>query len=474
MKLQFNGAARTVTGSCFLLTTKRSKILIDCGMFQGIGIEDKNYEGFRFNAEEIDYVIITHSHLDHCGMLPKLYKDGFRGKVFMTPPTRSVVEYMLLDSAKVQEIRYKDSQDQVAKYKGWKIKSAYSDAVVVSKPIYNTVDVNNLFNHFISVDFLNDRYITRGIKFSFLRVGHALGAASVLLSVNEGKGEKRLLFSGDIGNSESKLDNRFDYAKRADYVVMESLYGGVSRESRKETEENLLDSINKTLSSGGNVIIPTFTYQRSQELLFFLREAIENNLISNKVRVFLDSPLAINITNVYKKYYKYLNPSITKRFKSGESLFNHRNIVFVQKGYESKRIKKRRGSIILAGHGMCAGGRVLYHLIDNLEDKRSSVNLVGFQAEGTLGRELLDGKTDVIVNDVKLKVKAAIRSFPGFSAHASSKDLLSWLAKVNKKYLKKVFLVHAEESITEKFEKILEKKGYRTIVPEMGMEYEIV
>lgn len=473
MQIQFLGAARTVTGSSFLLKTRKANILIDCGMFQGIGFENRNYESFEFDPRSIDYAILTHSHLDHCGMLPKLYKYGFRGNVFMTPPTREIVEHMLLDSAKVQVLKFREWKRK-EKYQSWSLKKSRNDKSSLHKPIYNTTDVLGLFKHFKTIKFGSKFDTNKGLSFSFLRVGHALGAASVILTVtDDDKEEEKILFSGDIGNYASKLDSRFDYSKSADYVVMESLYGGKEHEDRDLDEQRLIKVINRTLSRGGNVIIPSFTYQRSQEVLYTLKTLIESKRIPDNMNVYLDSPLAIKVTDVYKKYYNYLNPEIVKKERSGESLFSHKNFIFLKDSRVSKKIRGKRGSIIIAGHGMCAGGRVIYHLLDNLRDKRCSVVFVGFQAEGTLGREIVDGANEVIIEGTKVKVKAEIVRLFAFSAHAGNSGLLRWVTSVDKKRIKKVFLVHAEEQMSLVFQDILKKRGYSVMVPEWKKVYNL-
>lgn len=468
MKIQFLGATRTVTGSCFLVESKWGKYLIDCGMFQGVGIERRNYEKFVFDPRSIDFVILTHAHLDHCGMLPKLYRYGFRGKVYMTVPTRAVVEHMLVDSAKVQEIRYQQSKEDRM---GEKLEDY--DFYSLNKPIYDTKDVFGLLGNASTHEFGEDVEINKGISFKFLRVGHALGASSILLSIQEEEDHKKILFSGDLGNPRQKLDRCFDSAKFAHYVIMESLYGARKKEDRSVTEKNFAKAINRTLERGGNVIIPAFTYQRSQEILYVIKNFLLAKKVPERVKIYLDSPLAIKVTREYKRFFRYLNPNIIKKYKDGEDLFYLRNLVLLENAQRSKRVRKRRGSIIIAGHGMCAGGRMIYHLIENLPDKRSSVLFVGFQAEGTLGREIVDGAREVIIEDKKVKVKAEIVRLYGFSAHAGNDDLLHWLGCFKKSMIKKVFLVHAEEETSLKFERVLKSETYPVIVPEWKKVYKL-
>lgn len=472
MKIQFLGATRMVTGSCFLVESGGRKILIDCGMFQGVGVEEKNWEDLVFNPENLDAVILTHAHLDHCGLLPKLYKYGFRGKVYSTIPTRAIIEHILLDSAKVQELRYQEGirgskrSKRDFKRNDWKLVSQ-RDEVGGSypKPIYDTVDVLGLLENTEAVDFKKLIHLNNIFSFSFLRVGHAIGAASVKLVVREKGKKKVLLFSGDIGNATQELDSRFDYCNEADYVIMESLYGGKLHDDRIESERRFKEVINRTVGKRGNVIIPSFTLQRTQETLYILRKLIENNQISKNIKIYIDSPLAIKITEIYKQHYENLNPEVIKKIRSGENLFSMKNFIFIKDAKMSRRIRKRRGSIILAGSGMCVGGRIVYHLLHNLSDKRSSIVFVGFQAEGTLGRKILGGKDEVIVENKLVRVKADIVRLAGFSAHADHNQLMKWLRAVDKSRLEKVFLIHAEEKVVFKLKEILMREGYDVIIP---------
>lgn len=473
MKIRFLGATRTVTGSCYLVSTERARFLVDCGLFQGIGVEDRNYEDFEFDPASIKFVVVTHSHIDHCALLPKLYKEGFRGKVYTTIPTRGVMEHMLLDSANVQEIKYREASRKSKSNKGWQLKQYIEEEIPLKRPIYDTRDVLGLLKTVEPVKFNQDLKVSKGIKIRFLRVGHALGAASILITVKEGREEKKVLFSGDMGNTRARLDSRYDYPKKADYVVMESLYGGVEHEDRDQTEKEFVEAINKTRTRGGNVLIPAFTYQRSQEILYILKKAIERGDISEDVKIYLDSPLAIKILDGYKKFYKFLNPAIVSKVKSGGELFACKNFILSRWARDSRRIKRNRKSIVIAGHGMCAGGRIIYHLLDNLSDKRASILFVGFQAEGTLGREIIDGAKEIMIDSKKVKVKAEIVKLFGFSAHADNNDLLKWVESLDKRVLDKIFLVHAEEKISFDFKKILEDRGYKAVVPEWKKEYSL-
>lgn len=472
MDIQFLGAARTVTGSSFLVQTGGTRILVDCGMFQGVGVEKFNYDEFDVDPKSIHAVLLTHSHLDHCGLIPKLYRYGFRGKVFMTPPTRHVVEYMLLDSAKVQGIRHKEASKS-RKHKGWEIVSKKEENILDQKPIYDTSDVLGVLKGFRVLHFGKAVKVAKNIECTYLRAGHALGAASILLRIQEGGKNRTILFSGDIGNPRQLLDTQFDYAKNADYIVMESLYGGRYHEDRKENESEIAEVITKTISERGNVIIPAFTYQRSQEMLALLRLFFDEKKIPGNIPVYLDSPLAIKITNVYKQFYSYLSSKIHAKYKTGTQLFNADNFVFLKSNRESIKIRKKPGSIILAGHGMCVGGRVIFHLIEKLPDPHSSVLFVGYQAEGTTGREIVDGAKKVFVDETEVPVRANIHRYSAFSAHADHNDLLHWLEQVDKKKVRKVFLVHAEEEMGLAFKRAITQKGYTAVVPKRRQQFQL-
>ena len=463
MKIRFTGAVRTVTGSCHFLEIGDFKLLVDCGMYQGINIEGKNHEDFTFDPKEIDAVLLTHSHLDHCGRLPKLYKKGFRGKVYCTHPTRDISELILFDSAKVQQIKYKEYQRNKHKKKD---KGKFSQNI--PHPIYTTKDVSSFLNHMVPIDFNNEFHLNNDIKAVFIRAGHALGAASVKLIVDDTNEKKNIIFSGDLGNKTETLDSEIDYPKDADYVIMESLYGNKNHADRSKSEKKFIEMINKTLSRGGNVIVPAFSLQRSQEILYTLRRFIEKNQIPTDTKIYFDSPLAIRITEVYKKYYDYLNPKVVSRFRSGGEIFDMKNIIFIPNHKKSMRIQKQRGSIIVAGSGMCTGGRVIYHLAENLPDKRSSVVIVGFQAEGTLGREIVEGARKVKIGSKNINIKADILRLFTFSAHADKNHLMEWLGGMDKEKIKKVFLIHGEAEISKSFYKYLLKENYPAILPHPG------
>lgn len=463
MKITFYGAAEVVTGSCYVLEIKNFKIMVDCGMFQGIEVEERNYESFSFSPADIDVVVLTHSHLDHCGLLPKLYKLGFRGTVYATPPTRAITELMLLDSAKVQELRFRDGKKK--RYKGWNVGISDASQVSFRKPIYDTTDVMNLMMHFEVLSFKKSKNIAPDIQLTFLRAGHALGAASAKLRILEGRSFKDIVFSGDLGNRTQRLDSVIDYPDSADFVVMESLYGGRFHEDREKAEKEFGEIIVRTYNSNGNIVLPSFTYQRTQELLYTLKVLLEKKKIPEDIKIYLDSPLAIRVTEIYKKYFEYLNPAVISGGRGGNALFSYKNVIALASNRESMRIRKKKGSIIIAGHGMCVGGRVIYHLIENLPDPHSAIIFVGYQADGTLGRQIVDGEKEVMIEGKKVTVRASISRLDAFSAHADHNQLLKWINGVDIKKVRKTFLVHADTTCSIPFQKALARERRVAVIP---------
>ena len=385
---------------------------------------------YDFNPAELDFVLITHAHIDHIGLLPKLVKHGFRGPIYLTNETSAVAYHLLLDSAKIQENNLRDSRWRPSR----------------GKLIYDTTDALETIALFRPVKF-DDEVNIDGVVVKFERAGHALGAASIMCKVDS----KIIYFSGDLGRSEHPFLQPFDLAPRnADFVIMESLYGGIYHEQRAETIAKFERSINDIFNRNGNVIIPAFALQRTQEILYTLKKSYQDKQINKLEGVNLDSPLAQKITEVYT-HSIFLNNSL------GKDLFEFEQLRFIRNPKKLTR-SKFESSIIIAGSGMCEGGRILGHLNKYLPDPRNGVLIVGFQAEGTLGRELLSGAKSVTINKKSVPVRAEIEDFLGFSAHADHKDLTLWLNRFDKKNLRKIFLVHAE---TERMDAFIDKENLK-------------
>lgn len=460
MKIKFLGAAKTVTGSCYLVDCDDFRFLVDCGMFQGQDVGALNYIDFDFDPAQIDFAILTHAHIDHSGLLPKLVKKGFKGKVFATTPTIPIVEALLLDAARIQ---------------------GYENRLHNTDPLYDERDVEELMSLLRPVEFDSNFAPLSSygdLEVQFIRAGHILGAASVFIRHKD----KSILFSGDIGRSVDSLVEGFDTSRLSalnpDFVVMESLYGGNHHQERRLAVDELLSTINKTLLRNASVVIPCFSLHRSQEFIEIFDLAFMNSIIKNNVQIFFDGRLTNSITDLYRKYENYLNQE-RKTYYSEVGFANNdtsgsfysKNIVFSRSSKKSLKIGGKKNSVFVAGSGMADGGRVLRHLKLHIENPSDSVIFVGYQAEGTLGRSLVDGEKSIMIDGDRYDVRAQIELISGFSAHADNSDLLSWLGAISKNKLSKVFLTHSDVDRSENFKKQIEKDMVDVYIPGIGDEF---
>lgn len=445
MKITFLGATRTVTGSCYLVENDTVKFLVDCGLFQGEDVYERNYEKFDFDPKGIDFVVLTHAHMDHSGLLPKLVKEGFKGKIYTTIPTTQLSEILLLDAAKIQEGNQRRG------------KGAES-----GKMLYSTPDSLKTISLLSSQTFDDVVQPADGVKFKFISAGHILGAACVLLEIED----KKIVFSGDLGRIDEAIIPSFKQTSKefnADYVVMESLYGGVTHQTRLDAENELIEIINHTIQRGGNVVIPSFAVHKTQELLVILKKAFENNEIDRGIQVVLDSPLASKATKIYAQNSLYFDDV---KYKNTESnFFGFPNLKITTSHKESLKLSGKQKTIYIAGSGMVEGGRVIRHLIHHLGDQKHSVIFVGYQAEGTKGREILEGAGEVKLDKKHIRVQASIERIEGFSSHADHNDLLIWLENFKTERLKKVFLTHADIERSYALEDDLKKLDYSPYIP---------
>ncbi|BCX14077.1 MAG: MBL fold hydrolase [Candidatus Dojkabacteria bacterium] len=422
--IEFGGAAETVTGSNFLVKSSRGTFIVDCGMFQGPDVEYRNLEDFNYDPSSVDFAVLTHAHLDHCGLFPKLVREGFSGKIYATTSTISLATEILLDSAKIQENNFKRG-------------IPFGKFVDEVKLIYNSKDASDTISQFVSVNFRDTFEPVEGIKITFIRAGHVLGAASVEVEIDDVDGKRTILFSGDIGRAKEKIIDSYDlvYKSNPDYILLESLYGGMFHPPIEDSTQDLLNIVNETLERGGNVFIPSFALQRTQLLLTIFKHAKLNGSLDQDVHVWLDSPLAQRITNIYLKSLQ----------QTDEPLFDFPNLHYVKKYKESIKLRKHKGQIIIAGSGMADGGRIVEHLFHGLKNKKNSVVFVGYQAEGTMGRVLVEGTKKVRIGTKNIPVNARIEYLHGFSAHGDTVDYENWLEPKKSDNLKKVFLIHAEK-----------------------------
>lgn len=454
--LTFCSGTRSVTGANYLLETEHSKILVDCGLIQGTRhTEKQNYEKFPYDASQIDAVFITHAHIDHTGRLPKLVKDGFHGKIYMTRPTRDFSEIMLEDSQGLM---------------------AYEAKREKKKPLYTKQDVLKTFDFIEGVDYDKKIQITPDIKVRFRDAGHVLGSAIIEIFINAGR-EIRVVFSGDIGNPPVPLLKPTTFIKEADYVVMESTYGDRQHESIDKRKNLLEDVIEDTIARGGTLMIPAFAIERTQELLYELNSLVENHRVP-EAPVFIDSPLAIRATEIYKKYPEYFNKEAIYLIESGDKIFQFPRLKLSLTTEESKAINDvPPPKIIIAGSGMSTGGRILHHERRYLRDPNSTILFIGYQVVGSLGRRILDGAQEVKIFGETLPVKCEVRAIGGYSAHADQDKLRAWVKhiKEGRRELKKVFVVQGEEGPALALVQLLrDHLGIDATAPMLGERVELI
>lgn len=442
------GAAQNVTGSCHLVELLDIKILVDCGMFQGeFGVE-KNYDDFEFEPSEIDYLIITHGHLDHIGRVPKLIKDGFDGVILATEATKEIANIMLNDSAKILKEEYKTLRRK-AKRRG--------DEKRITEPLYTQDHVKEVFlTEWHTVEYNQKLKLSKDIKITFKDAGHILGSAFVMIDYKDEKKNKRVVFSGDIGSKERMILDPLESLEKADTLFMESTYGDRNHRSLKESIKEFKETIINTLERDGNVIIPSFALERTQEILWLLNNMEADGELQG-CQVFLDSPLAAKATRLYAKYPVHLNEELELHVEENGNPFRFASLNISSTKRESLMINKvKERAIIIAGSGMCHGGRIMHHLKHRLWSEKNCVIFVGFQVEGTLGREIIDGYEYVKIYGEDIVVKAEVATINGFSAHAGQDDMIEWMSNV--KDLKNLYLIHGEEDKMKIFTKKIKEE----------------
>lgn len=436
------GAAEVVTGSChFVKFDDGTKILVDCGMFQGLD-EWKNYEPLGFDPSQIDYLLVTHGHLDHVGRIPLLYKEGFRGKIIATPATFDLMKIVLLDTAHLMAEDYATA---------FKKAQRRGEEESVKKPLYSKEDVKAALRlPRRTVKYGQTFKLARNITVRYKDAGHIVGAAFIEIEYQDGNIHKHVVFSGDLGNRQVHLNPPPQTAFASANVFVESTYGDRLHKDYASSVAEFKEVILKTLKHDGTVLIPSFAIERTQQLLCILGEMSRKGELPHRTEVFLDSPMAIKTTRVYEKYKNLLSDYC----KNLDEPFSFPNLRFATTTNASKRINGKKGpNIIIAGSGMCNGGRILHHFKHRIWDKRNAVIFVGYQAEGTLGREIIEGAKFIEIYGERIKVNAQIYTINGFSAHADQKELTDWLSAIDG--LQKIFLIHGEEDKQQIFKKHL-------------------
>jgi metallo-beta-lactamase family protein len=452
MKIAFHGAARTVTGSKHLLTLKNGKkILLDCGMFQGLGREtDVLNREFGFEAKEVDVMILSHAHIDHSGLIPKLVKDGFTGTIFCTPATRELTNVLLADSAMIQvdEVKYAN-------------KRRAADGLPYLRPLYTMDDAKKCAEHFREMDYGNWFDVTDGVQAMYTDAGHIIGSACVHIKVNEDGKETHISFSGDVGRYRDMILKSPEVFPQADYILLESTYGNSLHDQNVTTPDLLLRWVEKAcVQKKGKLIMPAFSVGRTQELLYSLNQLEQENRLPD-LDYFVDSPLSIEATEVVKHYPQYFNKTIQKLMQSDKDPFSFKGLRYIQSVEQSKLLNFQNGpTVIISASGMADAGRVKHHISNNIENARNTILLTGYCEPHSLGGRLMAGEKEVNIFGVEHQVNAEIGAIRSMSAHGDYEDLSQWLSCQDKQQVKKLFLVHGEYEVQLDFQQWLIKKGY--------------
>lgn len=459
-KLTFYGATEGVTGSSYVLETDNKTILLDCGLFQGSREEEKaNKESFQFEVNKIDAVILSHAHLDHSGRLPKLVADGYSGPLYMTNPTSELLEVMLKDAASLQQ---RDTE--------WENKRRRRAGKAEIEPVYTIEDVEQALSLCEPFGYGSRQEIYDGIEVCFRDAGHILGSSIVEVFITESGVQKKLVFSGDLGNSCAALLRDPEVVEEADVLLLESTYGDRNHRSMDETLDEFERIITEASENGGNILIPSFAVGRTQEIIFRLGELYQKGMLRHQA-VYLDSPMAIAVTEIYHRYQNVYNSedAAAMHHKTSGSLHTFLPVLrYSTSTEESMALNKiEAGTIIIAGSGMCTGGRIRHHFKHNLWRRNAHVIIVGYQAIGTPGRALVDGAKFFRIGGDKIAVNAAIHTLGGFSAHASQSQLLDWISHFNKPH-PRLFLIHGEAEAKTALQERLATEGWKADIPHNG------
>jgi len=459
--LTFRGGAGTVTGSCFLLETDHLRILVDCGMFQGKReLRELNYRTPLVPLNTIDYILLTHAHIDHSGLIPRFYNQGFRGQILATRATVNLCKVMLPDSGHIQELEAE-----------WRNRKAKRRGEKPCPPLYTAVDAINCLHCFQPVNYVEEIQLDEQVRVRFLDAGHILGSAIIEIWIKEENKEFKIVFSGDLGNTGAAIIRDPTQVTDADYLVIESTYGNRLHEPMTDEKSKLKEIILKTISNNGNVIIPSFAVGRTQQILYELNSMVESGALP-QIPVFIDSPLAVSATEIFREAKECFDEETLELLRQEDDPFYFPGLTLVRSADESRALNNfKGGAIIISASGMCDAGRIKHHLKHNLWRPESSVVFIGFQAEGTLGRRLLDGAKKVKILGELINVAANIYSLQGFSAHADQTGLLNWVKGITGKP-QRVFIVHGESSESKALAELITKEtGIPTTIPQFGEAY---
>ncbi len=462
IRLRFLGAARNVTGSRYLVQVNGKRILVDCGLFQEREFASRNWERFSVPPETIDTLLLTHAHVDHCGLLPKLVREGFRNRIYCNVATAEISEIILLDSAKLQE---EDAENKRKRHEREGRRGPYPEV-----PLYTMDDAKKVFPLLSPVPYGASLQIGDGIEAAFHDAGHVLGSSMVTLRITQNGEVRTIVFSGDIGRWGRPILRNPTVFEEADYVIMESTYGDRVHPEDIKVEQTLSDIINGTRKAGGNIVVPSFALERAQELLYYLNKLLGENRIPHLL-VFVDSPMASSITEVFERHPELFNDRMAALYRREGSPFDFQGLKMTRTVDESKAINHIKGTVvIIAGSGMCTGGRIKHHLVQNISRPESTILFVGYQAKGTLGRHIIEGSKEVRILGQKYRVKAKITQLQGFSAHADREELLKWVSGI-RKGPRRVFVTHGESESALSFASLLrDRQKWNLFVPELQEE----
>lgn len=466
MKIAFHGAARNVTGSKHLITlTNGRKILLDCGLFQGMGKEtDALNTNFGFDAAEIDILVLSHAHIDHSGLIPKLIAQGFKGVIYGTAATKELCNILLLDSAKIQagDLKYKNKKLQ-------------QKGLPLEELLYDEEDVLKAMEYFIAVEYENETRLMEGVTLKFIDAGHIIGSASVHLTIEEGGKITKISFSGDVGQYGDLLLRSPQEFPQADYILLESTYGDRLHRDAQPTEQAFLDVIIKTcVQKKGKVIIPAFSVGRTQELLYLLNNLdLEGKLPD--VKVYVDSPLSAKATKIIGEHAEGYNDDVLDILKIDDNPFDFKNLHFIQDGDESKALNaKPEPCIIISASGMAEAGRVKHHIKNNIGDRKNTILMVGYCEPRSLGGQLKNGAQQVSIYGEQFQVVAEVSSIQSMSAHGDYEDLLKFMSCQHATKVKKVFLVHGDYEVQQVFKEKLITNGFKNVeIPDRHEEFEL-
>ena len=466
MKLQFLGANRQVTGSRYLLDVGGLRLMIDCGLFQERPFLSRNWDPSPVDPSTIDALLLTHAHLDHCGLIPKLVREGFSNPILCTGASIDLARLVLVDSAKIQE--------EDAAYKKRRHERERRTGPYLPVPLYTADDAQAAFKLFKAIEYNKPLALNDRVTVEYLEAGHILGSAMIRITVREGGQNRTILFSGDIGLWHKPLIRDPAIVTNADVVIMESTYGNREHDVPERIDDQLARIVTSTAKRGGNVVIPTFAIDRAQEMIYHFSKLVRENRMP-QLAIYLDSPMAVDATRIFQRYDSLLDADTAAMLHAGHNPFRFPGLKLVQTVEESRAINTANmPRIIMAGAGMCTGGRIKHHLSQNISRSECTILFVGYQAQGTLGREILDGQPQVRIHGRFHQVKAKIERLDGISAHADRKTLLFWLGKFQSPPTR-LFLTHGEESAALALQSaITQQPGWNVDVPEYQQSVDLL